>query len=187
MAALQQSTEMDLLQRLSSASRGPAPHYLTTARDVLVRLLEHPGLLDGIDMKRVPGAFTRNLLFGDDDISVWAMVWGKGAKTPIHDHHCSCCFGVLSGVITERQFRRVDEERATIIEEAARASGYVACMLPSGPNIHQMVNSGETEAISLHVYGYDHDEHASSIERVYRLAEVSHRALNGTSRALSDA
>jgi predicted metal-dependent enzyme (double-stranded beta helix superfamily) len=133
MAALQQPTEMDLLARLSSASRGPAPQYLTTAHEALIRLIEHPCLLDEIELKRVPGGLTRNLLFGDDDISVWAMVWGKGVRTPIHDHHCSCCFGVLSGLITEFRFRRVDEERAAIIEEATRAPGYVACMLPSGP------------------------------------------------------
>jgi predicted metal-dependent enzyme (double-stranded beta helix superfamily) len=170
MTALHQPTETDLLARLSSASRGTAPQYLAAAREALVRLLGRPGLLNESALKRVPGGLARNLLFGDGDISIWAMVWDKGARTPIHDHHCSCCFAVLSGVITERRFRRVGEERAAVVEQAMRAPGYVACMLPSGPNIHQMVNASEGEAISLHVYGYDHNAHASSIERIYRLA-----------------
>ena len=32
------------------------------------------------------------------------------------------------------------------------------------------VNEGPTEAISLHLYGYDHTAHATSIHREYRLA-----------------
>ncbi len=172
MTTLLQRTEMDLLAQLSSASRGPALQYLATAREALVCLLANPGLLDKIELKRVPGGLARNLLFGDDNVSIWAMVWGERARTPIHDHHCSCCFGVLSGLITERRFRRLDEERAVLVTEATQAPGFVACMLPSGPNIHQMMNTGDTEAISLHIYGYDHNAHDSSIERVYQLAAL---------------
>jgi len=172
MATQPQRTEMDLLAQLNSASRGPASQYLTTAREALVCLIAIPGLLDKVELKRVPGGLSRNLLFGDDKVSVWAIVWSECARTPIHDHHCSCCFGVLSGFITELCFKRVDEECVAIVEEVTRAPGFVDCMLPSGPNIHQMVNSGETEAISLHIYGYDHNAHASSIKRVYQLAAL---------------
>ncbi len=40
-------------------------------------------------------------------------------------------------------------------------------MLPSGPNIHRMRNFGPGEAISIHIYGFDHEVHASSIETEY--------------------
>jgi predicted metal-dependent enzyme (double-stranded beta helix superfamily) len=45
-------------------------------------------------------------------------------------------------------------------------------MLPSGPNIHQMANAGQEEAISIHIYGFDHQRHATSVEREYRLASA---------------
>jgi predicted metal-dependent enzyme (double-stranded beta helix superfamily) len=170
MTLLLPMTEINLIKGLSDASRDAAPKYLAAAHKALERLVAQPDLLDGVQLERSPGGFTRNLLFGDDDISVWVMVWGAGAKTPIHDHHCSCCFGVLSGQIRERRFRHVAEDRAVILEDATREAGYVACMMPTGENIHQMMNAGDGEAISIHIYGYDHHEHATSIERVYRLA-----------------
>jgi hypothetical protein len=33
-----------------------------------------------------------------------------------------------------------------------------------------MINEGPEEAISLHIYGYDHTAHASSVARTYEIA-----------------
>ncbi|MFC7398308.1 cysteine dioxygenase [Chelatococcus sp. GCM10030263] len=172
MADIQQATETGLLERLSAASRGTASDYLASARAVLERLVAKPGLLDGVDLVRKPGTYARNLLFGDDEISVWAIVWMPGARTCIHDHHCSCCFGVLSGHIREIRFRAINERQAVMNGEKLRQPGYIACMLPSGPNIHQMINDTDQEAISLHIYGFDHRQHASSVDREYQLAAL---------------
>jgi predicted metal-dependent enzyme (double-stranded beta helix superfamily) len=172
MADFQQATETVLLERLSAASRGTALDYLANARAVLERLVARPTLLDGVELVRKPGSYARNLLFGDDEISVWAIVWMPGARTSIHDHHCSCCFGVLAGQMREIRFRAFNESQAVITGEKVRQPGYVTCMLPSGPNIHQMVNDTDQEAISLHIYGFDHRLHASSVDREYQLAAL---------------
>ena len=41
-------------------------------------------------------------------------------------------------------------------------------MTPTKLNIHQMANVSDGEAISLHIYGYDHEAHTTSIDREYR-------------------
>jgi predicted metal-dependent enzyme (double-stranded beta helix superfamily) len=159
------------LERLSSFSQGLIDSYLSSARETLRQLTANPDLLNGIELDRAPGSFTRNLIFGDNRICVWAMVWSPGASTPIHDHHCSCCFAVLRGAIREVRFQPIGEGQVVKVAESVRQSGYTAAMLPSGPNIHRMINDGPDEAISVHIYGYDHRMYASSIHRTYRLVE----------------
>lgn len=172
MTSLQEPNDMKLLRHLGMASKGSAQDYLAAARGALGHLVQRPGLLDGMALKRRPGGYERNLIYGDDEISVWAMVWAEGARTSIHDHHCSCCFAVLQGLIEDANFRAIDKEQAVLVKRATRSEGYIACMLPSGPNLHQMANVGVGDAISLHIYGFDHNLHASSIDREYRLAAL---------------
>lgn len=172
MNVLQDSQDSEMLGHLGLASRASAREYLEAARTTLDRLVARPRLLDGISLSRVPGGYARNLVYGDDDISVWAMVWDVGARTSIHDHHCSCCFGMLKGIVSESLFTAIDETRATLKSDAVRRPGFVACMLPTGPNLHQMANIGDEVAISLHIYGFDHRAHATSIAREFQLAAV---------------
>lgn len=141
--------------------------YLAAARSVLTELVAVPELVQRLPLLRKPGAYTRNLLAGNEAVSVWAMVWGEGATTSIHDHHCSCCFGMVAGTLSETWYRAIDAKRAVATEEHAREPGFVACMLPTGPNIHRMQNRGPGEAISIHIYGYDHQLQESSIETEY--------------------
>ena len=161
----------DLLKRLSDSNQALAKQYLISARATLEQLASVPDLLDNIKLERKPGDYTRNLIFSDDQMSVWALVWAPGACTPIHDHHCSCCFAVLSGAIREIWFNTVGDVRAIKTAEHLRTPGYLAAMMPSGPNTHQMRNDGPEEAISIHIYGYDHRMHASSVKREYQRIE----------------
>ncbi|WP_298951338.1 cysteine dioxygenase family protein [uncultured Methylobacterium sp.] len=159
----------DLMAALGRSAQAGGRDYLVTARAVLRRLVADPDLVDAARLDRRPGALSRNLLFGAGGISVWAMVWSPGAATPVHDHHCSCCFGILGGALRETWFRAVSPTHAVTTAEVIRRPGFVACMLPSGPNLHRIVNDGPEEAISIHVYGYDHEAHASSVDRTYEI------------------
>lgn len=162
--------ETDALQ--SPSGVGAAPELdLPTARQTLAELLARPDFLDRLHLERRPGGFTRNLICGDERMSVWAIVWAPGAATPIHDHHCACCFAVLRGTIRELWFDPIDAGRAVKTAEQDRLPGFVAAMVPTGPNIHQMMNASDEEAISIHVYGYDHRTRGSSIHREYRRVE----------------
>lgn len=158
------------LDHLSVASADTADTYLASARATLRFLTDHPTLIDTAALPRKPQGYTRNLIHAGKSVSVWALVWSAGSRTPIHDHHCSCCFGVLQGTVRESWFHAVDSTHAVIRASEVRAPGFVACMMPTGPNIHQMINDGPDDAVSIHIYGYDHDAHPSSVDREYRLA-----------------
>ena len=153
--------------RLLGRQGTQAQDYLDRTRLVLQDFVQRSELVSFSALRREPGTYARTLLFGDSELSVWGIVWPPGARTSIHDHHCSCCFAVLRGQLEERWFRRISETRVVRSKLAVRHPGYVACMLPSGPNIHQMANTSDEEAISVHIYGYDHRAKDSSIDREY--------------------
>lgn len=160
--------------RLGAITEELTSTYLASARAALAEIVSKPQRIDAWDLRRAPGEYTRNLLYGAGQMSVWAMVWAPGARTSIHDHHCSCCFSVVRGAIEERWFDPVDETRVRLSKVATREPGFIAAMLPSGPNVHQIVNDGDEEAISVHVYGFDHRLCGSSVRREYRLVEARH-------------
>ncbi len=169
MLAIGRAVEGQALASLSTKSRGDAADYIATARDVLQRLVTTPGLIDLPALQRKPGGYARTLLFGDEALSLWAIVWDAGAATSVHDHHCSCCFALLDGALREVRFRPVGHDAALMTAQAIRRPGFVTCLLPSGPNLHQMINDGPREAISLHIYGFDHRQAASSVHREYEV------------------
>ena len=145
------------------------PAELDRARALLEGLMAERDAVLALPLKRPAAGYERNFLFGDEAFSVYAIVWAAGAATPVHDHHCACCFGVIAGEIAERWFDRVSETRAVQTREAIRKPGFLAAMAPSGPNIHQMINRTDREAISIHVYTFDHTRRASSIDREYEV------------------
>lgn len=181
MLALRQDGDGTLLRALGQAARETEPErYLEAARAVLRDLVRMPALLDGMPLARVPGGYARTQLYGDGRITVLALTWAPGAVTPIHDHHCSCCFGVVSGAIRETWFRALDDRRAIMTGSRLRGPADVACMLPTGPNLHRMTNEGDAEAVTIHLYGFDHRTHTSSIHREYEAVNAEALAASGT-------
>ena len=118
---LSEGRRADVLQVLRTDSGTLSRDYLKAARAVLEEIVANPEAILRLPLERKPGSYARNLLVGDDGVSVWAMVWSPGAATSIHDHHCSCCFGVVSGTVTETWYRAVDESRAVPTQEHAHA------------------------------------------------------------------
>jgi predicted metal-dependent enzyme (double-stranded beta helix superfamily) len=167
MVILQDADHTELFARLSATSLASGAEYLKSARQALSRLVADPALLDNVMLERIPGRYTRNLVFGDGRITVYAIVWAAGSQTSIHDHHCSCCYAMLSGALQESWYERLDEAHCLESRTFMREAGEIACMLPTGPNLHKMLNASDEEAISLHIYGYDHRTRASSIDCEY--------------------
>ncbi|MDB5651384.1 MAG: cysteine dioxygenase type family protein [Hyphomicrobiales bacterium] len=169
MLIVQEADYSNALSRLSAATSGTGKGYLEEARAALKSMLADRSLLDHVPLERSPGAYTRNFLFGDDKITVYAIIWSAGSQTSIHDHHCSCCFGIWSGSIEESWYEAVDGAHAVLSRQFVRHAGETACMLPSGPNLHKMSNDTGQETISIHIYGYDRQTRPSSIDCEYRL------------------
>jgi len=164
--------EAEILHELGERTRSLSHEYLTSARHALQQLVGRPDILAGRHLERRENGYARTLLFNDGQMSVYAIAWSPLCQTTIHDHHCSCCFGMVSGSLEEIWFRSIGEDQVVVSERANRTPGYIACVLPSGPNIHQMINNSAEEAISIHIYGFDHNMHASSILREYKLASL---------------
>jgi 3-mercaptopropionate dioxygenase len=133
-----------------------------------------PGLADILPPRLRPGdpaGYQSHLLYAEPDgtFSISAMVWLPGQQTMIHDHVAWCVTGVLQGREYEEIFAVTDGGRALML--AARnvnPAGTVNGFAPPG-DIHRVSNTGDTVAISMHVYGADISRLGNSIRREYTL------------------
>jgi predicted metal-dependent enzyme (double-stranded beta helix superfamily) len=94
--------------------------------------------------------------------SIVALVWRPGQITRIHDHITWCTFGVIQGVEHEELF----DADLNLIGRSANQVGDVSGFAPPG-DIHRVHNTGDTTAISIHVYGTDVTRVGSSARRYY--------------------
>ena len=99
-------------------------------------------------------------------LSVVALVWLPGQRTPIHDHVSWCVVGVYRGVEREVHYRLVDGrlEAAGTIEAGP---GHVEALVPPTGDIHAVEAAGPGKTISIHVYGTDIERRGTSILRTY--------------------
>jgi 3-mercaptopropionate dioxygenase len=98
----------------------------------------------------------------DGSFSMIALVWRPGQATRIHDHVAWCVFGVVQGVEHEELF----DADLTLVGESDNRVGDVGGFAPPG-DIHRVHNTGDTTAISIHVYGTDVTRIGSSVRRYY--------------------
>ena len=97
------------------------------------------------------------------------MVWLPGQQTLIHDHVAWCVTGVLQGREYEEIFALADGGRALRLARPEREpAGTVSGFAPPG-DIHRVRNTGDSVAISMHVYGADISRLGNSIRREYTL------------------
>ena len=100
---------------------------------------------------------------------IWILWWPPGSATPIHNHHCSCAFGVYRGCI-EEVFYRINADgvgRAEEYERHLRNPGYVGGGSLESGVIHRMTNAGDGLAASVHLYAYHPQKHSSSIAQSF--------------------
>jgi 3-mercaptopropionate dioxygenase len=98
----------------------------------------------------------------DGAFSIIALVWRPGQITRIHDHVTWCVFGVIKGVEHEDLF----DADLNLIGTSDNQVGEVSGFAPPG-DIHRVHNTGDTAAISIHIYGTDVTRIGSSVRRYY--------------------
>jgi 3-mercaptopropionate dioxygenase len=98
----------------------------------------------------------------DGSFSIIALVWRPGQLTRIHDHMTWCVFGVIQGVEHEELF----DADLNVIGRSDNHVGDVDGFAPPG-DIHRVHNTGDTTAISIHIYGTDVTRVGSSVRRFY--------------------
>jgi 3-mercaptopropionate dioxygenase len=97
-------------------------------------------------------------------LSVVALVWRPGQRTPIHDHVAWCVVGVYRGVEHEVHYELAGDELVPTQTIEAHP-GDVEALVPPASNIHRVEAGGEGLTISIHVYGADIERLGSSVYR----------------------
>ena len=110
--------------------------------------------------------YTRHTLHAEAAFSISAVVWRPGQVTEVHDHLVWCSFMVLQGSETETLFD-VDGSRLVEVGRRQRTTGSVSGVAPPD-DIHRVANTGDSVAITLHVYGADLSQ-GTSVRRTYGL------------------
>jgi 3-mercaptopropionate dioxygenase len=141
--------------------------WAETAQRVAGQLRRHlptPDVLTAEQRLGSPDGYRSHTLHVEPygSFSIVALVWRPGQLTRIHDHVTWCTFGVIQGVEHEELF----DADLNLVGRNANEVGDVSGFAPPG-DIHRVHNTGETTAISIHIYGTDITRIGSSARRYY--------------------
>ena len=130
----------------------------------LRRHLPTPDVLSATQRLGSPDGYRSHTLHVEPDgsFSIVALVWRPGQLTRIHDHMTWCVFGVIQGVEHEDLF----DPDLSVTGRSDNHVGDVSGFAPPG-DIHRVHNTGDTTAISIHIYGTDVMRIGSSVRRYY--------------------
>lgn len=158
----------ELIERIRQCTRQESDPPITTqlVANVLTELRPTAQLLTAAEREGSADGYTRHTLHTEPAFSISAVVWRPGQITEIHDHLVWCSFLVLQGAETENIFD-IDGDRLVRIGQRQRPAGSVSGVAPPD-DIHQVHNTGDTVAITLHVYGADLSQ-GTSVRRTYQL------------------
>jgi predicted metal-dependent enzyme (double-stranded beta helix superfamily) len=162
----------ELVHRIQPRARRAAdPRTIAEqVAQVLVDVNPGPEILSEAEQAGAADGYSRHTLHTEAAFSVSAVVWRPGQITEIHDHLVWCSFMVLQGAETETLYG-VRDDRLVEIGARLRPTGSVSGVAPPD-DIHRVCNTGDTVAITLHVYGADLSA-GSSVRRVYQPGQQS--------------
>ena len=143
------------------------PHAIGTR---LGALLAYDGWLAPEHRVGHPDHYTQHLLHVSPSrrLSIVALVWMPGQRTPIHDHVSWCVVGVYEGRERETRYRAVEVDGEHCLEPVGSVDaqpGHVEVIVPSVEDIHSVTAVGDEPTISIHVYGADIERLGSSVYR----------------------
>jgi 3-mercaptopropionate dioxygenase len=143
------------------------PHGIA---DHLSVLLGQDGWLSSHDQRPGADSYRQHLLHVSPTrrLSVVALVWQPGQRTPIHDHVAWCIVGVYRGIEREIRYRLVEAGGRPYLEPTGSVvarPGHVEALVPPAEDIHAVTAAGTEMAVSIHVYGADIERLGSSIHR----------------------
>jgi 3-mercaptopropionate dioxygenase len=158
-----------LTQLVAGVRTAVAAHasWSDTADLVAEQLREHLPSIDVLTAEQrlgSPDTYRDHTLHVEPDgsFSIVGLVWRPGQVTRIHDHVTWCAFAVLQGVEHEDLY----DADLDLIGQNDNHVGEVSAFAPPG-DIHRVHNTGDTTAISIHVYGTDITRIGSSVRRYY--------------------
>jgi 3-mercaptopropionate dioxygenase len=133
------------------------PEILREGSRLLKELIAVDNWLPARYAEASPSGYRQYLLHADsrEHFSVVSFVWGRGQKSPIHDHTVWGIVGVLRGAEVEQSYSRASDGRLVEKDEPERlGQGEVTAVSPSIGDYHRVANALEDQpSISIHVYG----------------------------------
>lgn len=156
----------DLVQRIRLCiQQASEPHTVATlVADALVEAKPTVALLTEEERAGSAEGYTRHTLHAESAFSISGVVWRSGQETEIHDHIVWCSFLILQGCESETLYG-FEDDRLVEVGRRQRPTGSVSGVAPPD-DIHKVTNTGDTVAITLHVYGTDLT-HTTSVRRTY--------------------
>ncbi len=182
------------VERAADLQRGCPGVKLRHARlaKAMRELLRCPGLLSEEQMIPTPGDCYRTVLLWSDarlDLSLLALVWSCGQRTPIHDHHAACVVGLYQGAERKTRYERVVPGANTVVPvgETILRAGSVTVVPPGEQDIHRVdaVAPAPMVTVSLHFYEVDVTRRpgGSSIRQRFQEAAISEPSKTDRSHA----
>jgi predicted metal-dependent enzyme (double-stranded beta helix superfamily) len=143
------------------------PHAIA---DHLSLLLAEGGWLSPRDQRPGVDSYRQHLLHVSPTrrLSIVALVWQPGQRTPIHDHIAWCVVGVYRGVELETRYRLVEDDGEQLLVPTGSIEaypGHVEALAEPAEDIHCVTAAGDEKTISIHVYGADIERRGTSIYR----------------------
>ena len=93
-----------------------------------------------------PGARRYELIWDDEDINAWAIVWSEDADTGFHDHDLSAAaIAVVAGTVREDRLSLSGLPRVRLF-----GGGETFTVEPSA--IHRVLHAGRGAAVTIHAY-----------------------------------
>jgi Cysteine dioxygenase type I len=136
-----------------AGSRAPLPDMTGPRRQVDLLAIAEGFAVSAPAIADIRGRSQRSwvLLAVTDLFEAWAIGWPPGGKIELHDHGGSHgAVVVAAGSLTETTIRATAAGVALISTQHVEAGGHRRF----GPGyVHDLINDGETEAVSVHVYG----------------------------------
>jgi predicted metal-dependent enzyme (double-stranded beta helix superfamily) len=157
-----------LVADLDAAVSGPDAALAAGVTAALQAAVAAPDWLSSERRRASYDNYARHLIHADPAgrYSILAIVWGPGQMSPVHGHLTWCGVGVYSGTLAETYYRDAGNESPVEIRQVARERGSLSFDRPHTA-IHRIANTGEENAISLHVYGVGRDQVTTAINRIY--------------------
>lgn len=137
------------------ARKSDVPQVLRAVADAMKPLLRDAGWLPAPFLAAHPEHYQQYLLYCDpfERFSVVSFVWGPGQQTPIHDHLTWGVVGQLRGREVSTNYKRGKGQALVVASVDTLDVGQTIAFSPEQGDIHQVVNSSDNVAISIHAYG----------------------------------
>ena len=154
-----------------TAGQDCAPHQcVASIAPRMMRLLaEGEQFLEDHHLESDDKQAARNLIYAseDDTLSLYVLVWQPGQWTPVHDHSSWGVVGVLSGLLEERNYIRMNPLQEGDENIDLRPGGIVlmnpgtvTTFVPNPDHIHETGASADGQgAMTLHLYGRNMDSY----------------------------